>query len=205
VHQGVRALPGFDRPLFLDQHLKKTMRERKMDDAKHPATAVGVIGEPYIFSMRNLPLLEQGTTYDSLATAPNLWLSIKVYASGGENALHAHRAEDHAFIILQGEATFTFGDGSQRKVGTHEGVMLPRNVHYKFEADTKQNLVLLRVGGGQRTIEGLGELNPFGTPKEIAKQTIFSDGSEKIGNDPRNGETSKKRIYAEGKFFSPHP
>ena len=126
-----------------------------MDDAKTPAKAVGVMGEPYIFSMRNLPLLEQGTTYDSLATAPNLWLSIKVYASGGENALHAHRAEDHAFIVLQGEAIFTFGDGSQRKVGQYEGVMLPRNVHYKFEADAKQNLVLLRMGGGQRTIEGL--------------------------------------------------
>lgn len=175
-----------------------------MDDAKNPAQAVGVIGEPYIFSMRNLPLLEQGTTYDSLATAPNLWLSIKVYASGGENALHAHRAEDHAFIVLQGKATFTFGDGSQREVGQHQGVMLPRDVAYKFEADVKENLVLLRVGGGQRTIEGLGDLNPFGTPKEIARQTVFSDGSEKIGNDPRNGETSKKRIYAEGKFFAPH-
>ncbi len=176
-----------------------------MDDAKNAAQAVGVTGEAYIFSMRNLPLLEQGTTYDSLATAPNLWLSIKVYASGGENAFHAHRAEDHAFIVLNGEANFTFGDGSQRKVGTHQGVMLPRNVAYKFEADTRENLVLLRVGGGQRAMEGLGELNPFGTPKEIARQTVFSDGSEKIGNDPRNGETSKKRVYAKDKFFAPHP
>jgi mannose-6-phosphate isomerase-like protein (cupin superfamily) len=165
--------------------------------------AVGVLNEPYIFSMRNLPLLEQGTTYDSLATAPNLWLSIKVYASGGENALHTHTAEDHAFIVLQGKATFTFSDGSVKSVGLHQGVMLPRKVHYKFEADQNENLVLLRVGGGQRSTEGLGELNPYGTPREIAKQTIFSDGSEKIGNDPRNGETSKKRIYAEGKFFSP--
>lgn len=175
-----------------------------MDDANvAPQQAVGVVDQPYVFSMRNMPLLEQGTTYDSLATAPNLWLSIKVYASGGENALHAHGGEDHAFIVLQGQATFTFGDGSTRIVGVHEGVMLPRNVHYKFEADQKENLVLLRVGGGQRTIEGLGELNPFGTPREIAKQTIFSDGSEKIGDSVRNGETAKKRIYAEGRFFSP--
>jgi len=80
---------------------------------------------------------------------------------------------------------------------------LPRGVAYKFEADQAENLVLLRVGGGQRAMEGLGELNPFGTPREIAKQTVFSDGSEKIGNDVRNGETSKKRIYAEGRYFSP--
>ncbi len=176
-----------------------------MDDAKKTAQAVSVLGEAYIFSMRNLPLLEQGTTYDSLATAPNLWLSIKVYASGGENALHAHRAEDHAFVVLQGKATFTFGDGSQRVVGQHEGVMLPRDVAYKFEADAKENLVLLRMGGAQRSIEGIGELNPYGTPKEIARQTVFSDGSEKIGDSPRNGETSKTRIYAQGKVFAPHP
>jgi mannose-6-phosphate isomerase-like protein (cupin superfamily) len=175
-----------------------------MDDAQNaPRQAVGIVGEPYIFSMRNLPLLEQGTTYDSLATAPNLWLSIKVYASGGENALHAHNGEDHAFIVLQGKATFTFGDGSTRVVGVHEGVMLPRSVHYKFEADQAENLVMLRVGGGQRAIEGLGELNPFGTPREIAKQTIFSDGAEKVGDAARNGETAKKRIYAKGKYFSP--
>ena len=44
----------------------------------------------YSDSRNDLPLLEQGTTYDSLATAENLWAAIKVYASGGENALHAH-------------------------------------------------------------------------------------------------------------------
>ena len=43
-----------------------------------------------LFSLRNTPLLEQGTTYDPLATAENLWVNLKVYASGGENALHSH-------------------------------------------------------------------------------------------------------------------
>ena len=31
---------------------------------------------------------------------------IKVYASGGENTLHAHNNEDHMFVILQGTAIF---------------------------------------------------------------------------------------------------
>jgi hypothetical protein len=35
------------------------------------------------------------------------------------------------------------------------------------------------------------------------KLTKFSDGSTKVGDDPKNGETSKKRIYAADKFFSP--
>lgn len=156
-----------------------------------------------LFSMRNLPLLEQGTTYDPLATAENLWVNIKVYASGGENALHAHGGEDHAFIVLQGKATFTFGDGSTSVVGKHEGVMIPKNAQYKFEADETENLVLLRVGGGQRKVTGLDDLTPFGTPKDILAQTSFADGSVKVGNAAKNGESSKKRVYAKGKFFSP--
>jgi hypothetical protein len=149
-----------------------------MDDAKIFGRQPNVaIDKAVLFSMRNLPLLEQGTTYDPLATAENLWVNIKVYASGGENALHAHGGEDHSFIVLQGKAA--------------------------FEADEAENLVLLRVGGGQRTVTGLDDLTPFGTPKDILKQTSFADGSTKVGNSPKNGETSKTRVYAKGKFFAP--
>ena len=81
--------------------------------------------------------------------------------------------------------------------------MIPKNVQYKFEADEAENLVLLRVGGGERSVKGLDQLTPFGTPKDVVRQTKFGDGSVKVGSDPKNGETSKKRVYAEGKFFSP--
>jgi mannose-6-phosphate isomerase-like protein (cupin superfamily) len=175
-----------------------------VDDGKlverRPMTA---IDHAVVFSMRNLPLLEQGTTYDPLATAENLWAAVKVYASGGENALHAHGGEDHVFILLQGKATFTFEDGATKVVTTHEGVMIPKNVQYKFEADEAENLVLLRVGGGERAAKGLNHLTPFGTPKDVVQQTKFGDGSEKVGTDAKNGETAKKRVYAEGRFFSP--
>ena len=164
---------------------------------------VAAIDHAAVFSMRNLPLLEQGTSYDPLATAENLWAAVKVYASGGENALHAHGGEDHAFIVLQGKATFTFADGASKVVRMHEGVMIPKNVQYKFEADEAENLVLLRVGGGERTVKGLDHLTPFGTPKDVAQQTKFGDGSVKVGTDVKNGETAKKRVYAQGKFFSP--
>lgn len=175
-----------------------------MDDAKFFGRQPNVaIDNAVLFSMRNLPLLEQGTTYDPLATAENLWVNIKVYASGGENALHAHGGEDHAFIVLQGKATFTFGDGRTSIVGKHEGVMIPKNVKYKFVADETENLVMLRMGGGERKAKGLDDLTSFGTPKDVTRQTSFADGSEKVGDDPRNGETAKKRIYAPGKYFSP--
>lgn len=161
------------------------------------------IDKAVLFSMRNLPLLEQGTTYDPLATAENLWMSIKVYASGGENALHSHGGEDHAFIVLQGKATFTFGDGRETVVGKYEGVMIPKNALYKFQADESENLVLLRVGAGARKVTGLSDLTPFGTPKDVLQQTSFADGSVKDGAAAKNGETAKKRIYARGKYFAP--
>lgn len=175
-----------------------------MDDAKsferRPQVATDNV---VLFSMKNTPLLEQGTTYDPLATAENLWVNLKVYASGGENALHSHGGEDHAFIVLQGKANFTFGDGSTATVTKWQGVMLPKNYKYKFEADEAENLVMLRVGGGVRTETGLNELTPFGTPKDVVRKTSFADGATKVGNDPKNGESSKKKVYAKGKFFAP--
>ena len=175
-----------------------------MDDAKIAVrTPVAATDSAVVFSMRNLPLLEQGTTYDPLATAENLWVSVKVYASGGENALHSHGGEDHSFIVLQGKANFTFGDGRTELVGVHQGVMIPKGVEYRFEADEAENLVMLRVGGGERTVKGLEHISRVGTPMDVMKQTKFSDGAVKVGDDPKNGETSKKRIYAQGKVFSP--
>jgi hypothetical protein len=81
--------------------------------------------------------------------------------------------------------------------------MLPKNVQYKFVADEAENLVMLRMGGGERAVKGLAEVTSFGTPKDVAKQTSFADGSTKVGNDPRNGENAKQRVYAKGKYFSP--
>lgn len=175
-----------------------------MDDGKIIARQINIATDgPALFSIRNLPLLEQGTSYDPLATAENLWVNIKVYASGGENALHAHAGEDHAFIVLQGKATFTFGDGRTSIVRQFEGVMLPKNAQYRFEADEAENLVLLRVGGGQRITSGLDDLTPFGAPRDINKMTTFADGSPKVGNAVHNGESSKSRVYAKGKYFAP--
>jgi mannose-6-phosphate isomerase-like protein (cupin superfamily) len=175
-----------------------------MDDTKPIVRKATIaVDEAVVFSMRNTPLLEQGTSYESLASAENLWAAIKVYASGGENALHSHGGEDHTFIILQGKANFEFADGRTSVVGQHQGVMIPKNVLYKFEADEAENLVMLRIGGGERTAKGLADLTPFGTPKDVVRQTSFAGGEVKVGNDVKNGESGKRRVYAQGKFFSP--
>jgi mannose-6-phosphate isomerase-like protein (cupin superfamily) len=81
-----------------------------------------------------------------VAATDRLNLVLKAYASGGENAVHAHTAEDHAFIVLQGEATFFGRPGdSSVTIKKHEGILIPNGVFYKFKAGGDEQLVLLRV------------------------------------------------------------
>ena len=153
------------------------------------------------FSMRGKPLLASGTSFDALATAENLWLAVKVYARGGENELHAHTVEDHAFVVLQGRATFHFADGSSCEALPFEGVMIPKGTQYRFEAAEEENLVLLRVGGAQRRTKGIGDLQPYGSPKELAGTTVLASGAEKKGRKTRVGTPSYKVETIPGKFF----
>ena len=103
---------------------------RAMNDDTLKSTA-----EQLRFSMRNTPLLEGGATMELVGLAPMLWAHTKVYSSGGENALHSHEIEDHIFLILQGTATFHFGDGSTCQAGQYEGVTIPRVTMYRFQAN----------------------------------------------------------------------
>lgn len=154
------------------------------------------------YSMRNEPLLTQGATTRPLAHADNLWLGVKVYCGGGENALHAHRIEDHAFTVLQGCATFYFGDGSSCTVKAFEGVMIPKGVMYRFEAGTEENLVLLRAGAAQLPETLSGEL-VMGAPKEIkGGNRRGPDGEELDGTSLKNGTPALPVVKAPGQFFT---
>ena len=153
------------------------------------------------FSMRGLPLLSSGASYDGLALAENLWLSVKVYSSGGENALHRHMVEDHAFIVMQGQATFHFEGGNSCEAKQFEGVMIPKGIAYKFEASPGENLVLLRVGAAQRKTQGLDKLHEGRSPAELRGTTFDIDGSHKDAADPKTGTPSQAIIRIPGKFF----
>ncbi|MEI8400135.1 MAG: cupin domain-containing protein [Alcaligenaceae bacterium] len=154
------------------------------------------------FSMRNLPLLARGATHESLGTANNLWAHSKVYSTGGENSLHAHAIEDHCFLILQGEATFEFGDGSTFVARPHDGVLLPKGTRYRFVASPAGNLVMFRVGGAQLTNPG-GPLGKYNTPQEIRGKRFGADGKLLEGEAKENGTPSEPVEILPGQFFSP--
>lgn len=171
-----------------------------LDQTAPKAEPVGKTGATK-FSMRGLPLLSQGASFDPVATAENLWLSVKVYSSGGENSLHTHTVEDHAFVVLQGRATFHFGDGSSFVALPYEGVMLPKGTSYRFEASEDENLVLLRIGGAQRKTKGIGDLQKHGTPMEFKGTTFDEDGTVKAGRSGVKKTPNPPIIPIPGKFF----
>jgi mannose-6-phosphate isomerase-like protein (cupin superfamily) len=125
------------------------------------STQTTVKPEAQFFSL-SAPLLAQGRSDTTVASTDLLRLRLKVYASGGENVLHLHPYEDHAFVVLQGEATFHIGTEDQINVVTkYEGVMLPRGTSYWFQSSAPENLVMLRTGAAEKWPDE-GRLGPDG-------------------------------------------
>jgi mannose-6-phosphate isomerase-like protein (cupin superfamily) len=139
------------------------------------------------FALRT-PLLFEGNTHTPLADCDTFWLHIKVYASGGENGLHRHPTEDHAFIVLQGQATFYDIDGITTVVDKYEGVMLPRGTLYRFHSTGEGNLVMLRAGAGV----------PPGEPRMIRTK---EDGSPASGFDAQNRTGAIPGVVIPDQFF----
>ncbi|HEX9808275.1 MAG TPA: cupin domain-containing protein [Alphaproteobacteria bacterium] len=137
--------------------------------------------KPVFFKLK-AQMLEQGRTNIPLCKTDNMWGVLKVYASGGENALHTHTKEDHMFVVMQGSARFYGPNGEERDVGAHEGVLLPAHAYYWFHATSEEPLVLLRIGckaGEGDLSERLnirGEPMPGGHPDNKPVKPVFKDG-----------------------------
>ena len=148
---------------------------RQRELARNPA--------PSAFKLR-AQLLDRGRTDTPLAASEDMTVRLKVYASGGENTLHAHPHEDHMFLVLDGSAAFEGPDGETVELGANEGIMLPKGSFYRFTATGAKPLVLLRVGGRNddrpdkpRRIDREGR--PMaGDSKENRTETVrFRDGA----------------------------
>ena len=108
--------------------------------------AITETARPTLFSMR-AQMLEQGRTDTVLAATEDLSVRLKVYASGGENELHAHPTEDHVFVVLQGSARFYGPEDEIQDVGANQGFLMPRGMLYRFHATSDDEcLVMLRIG-----------------------------------------------------------
>jgi mannose-6-phosphate isomerase-like protein (cupin superfamily) len=119
--------------------------------------------KPTIFRL-HAQLLDQGRSNTQLAETDNMWATLKVYASGGENGLHTHPNEDHMFVVMQGSARFFGPDGETVDLGRYQGIMLPAGTYYKFLSSSEEPLVLMRVGCQAGAGDPVGRLNIQGEP-----------------------------------------
>ncbi len=155
------------------------------DELKRQEMALAENNKPSVFKLR-AQLLEQGRTDTMLAATDELTLRLKIYASGGENTLHAHTSEDHSFIILQGSARFYGPDDEAIELGRYEGIMLPKGNYYWFHATGDEPLVMIRVG------------NP-NYSKQPKPARIDVHGEEMKGDSKENKKVEV--IFRDGEFF----
>jgi mannose-6-phosphate isomerase-like protein (cupin superfamily) len=100
-----------------------------------------------LFSLKT-PYMKQGRVTQLVAETTNLWIHTKINAEGGENEIHQHLDEDHAFIVLEGQMSVFDEKGGEIEVKQHQGVMIPRGAYYRYHNTGAGNLVVIRVGAG---------------------------------------------------------
>src|ERR1700756_4062494 len=155
------------------------------DELKRQESELSKNTKPTVFALR-AQLLDQGRTDTVVAAAEDLIVRMKVYASGGENELHAHTGEDHTFMVLQGSARFYGPEGEEVDIGPYQGIMLPKGAYYRFHATSKEPLVMIRVGSP----------NPR---KQKKPYRIDIDGNELRGDSKEN--KSVPVVFRDGAFF----
>ena len=87
--------------------------------------------EAQVFELRT-PMLKKGRSHKVLFRTDIMNIALKCYSEGGENTLHTHPGEDHAFIILDGEATFYDKEDKATVVKKGQGILLPEGWYYRF-------------------------------------------------------------------------
>ena len=99
------------------------------------------------------PELEGANTKVWLCRSDIMFAGVKVIREGGENNLHSHTALDGFWFVLSGRARF-YGEGDKviAELGKHEGVHIPRDFAYWFEAVGDEVLELLQVESIDRRV-----------------------------------------------------
>ena len=142
------------------------------------ATAVKIRAEDkpqaQIFSLKT-PYMKQGRVTQLVAETPNMWIHIKINAEGGENEIHKHLNEDHAFIVLEGQMSVFDENGNEMEVKQYQGVMIPKGAYYRYLNTGDGNLVVIRVGGGRKGQQQAGQETRLG-----------ADGKPLVSGTPEN-------------------
>jgi mannose-6-phosphate isomerase-like protein (cupin superfamily) len=126
------------------------------------------------FSLKT-PYMKQGRITQLVAETENMWIHTKINYEGGENEIHTHLDEDHAFIVLEGQMSVFDEKGNELKVEKYQGVMLPKGAYYRYLNTGKENLVVIRVGASIK-----------GKPQGGVETRVRPDGKPLIADSEEN-------------------
>ena len=104
-----------------------------------------------------------------------MWIHTKINYEGGENEIHTHLDEDHAFIVLEGQMSVFDEKGNEQKIKKYQGIMIPKGAYYRYLNTGKENLVVLRVGAGIK-----------GKPQGGVEMRVRPDGKPLLANSEEN-------------------
>lgn len=90
------------------------------------------------------PVLTGGRSHMPLIRTDLASVGLNYYAPGRKNTMHTHPGEDHAFVVLEGEATFYDKNENPTVLKKGQGIMLPEGSYYHFANNGAAALVLLR-------------------------------------------------------------
>jgi mannose-6-phosphate isomerase-like protein (cupin superfamily) len=127
-----------------------------------------------LFSLKT-PYMKQGRVTQLVAETSNLWIHTKINAEGGENEIHKHVDEDHAFIVLEGQMSVFDENGGEIEVKQYQGVMIPKGAYYRYLNTGEDNLVVIRVGAGIKGQQQGGQ-----------EMRLGADGKPLVSGTPQN-------------------
>lgn len=99
--------------------------------------------EAQIFELMT-PVLTGGRSHMPLSKTDLVSVGLNYYTPGRKNTLHTHPGEDHAFVVMDGEATFYDKNEKATVLKKGQGIMLPEGWYYWFQNTGPAPLVLLR-------------------------------------------------------------
>jgi mannose-6-phosphate isomerase-like protein (cupin superfamily) len=141
-----------------------------------------------LFSLKT-PYMQQGRVTQTVAKTENMWIATKINAEGGENEIHTHLNQDHAFIVLEGEMSVFDENGEEMKLKPYQGVMLPKGAYYRY----------LNTGAGNLVVIRFAAYTPD-KPQKGEAMRIMPDGKPILGGSEENH--SLPPIEMPGKFFA---
>lgn len=129
------------------------------------------------------PFLTDGRSHMPLSRTEMASVGLNYYTPGRKNTLHTHPGEDHAFIVLDGEATFYDKEEKATVLEKGQGIMLPEGWYYWFQNTGERPLVLLRFSARKKE-RPLARIDIKGrTRDEDQTEYVFVDGVPIEGKD----------------------